>query len=165
MSNHSRSKSSLTRVEADFYSGSGQYVGHWGGDNEAEWGAMFLSISQSFIFQMSGIPMFGADTCGFAKDSTEELCARWMELSAFFPFFRSASNTPNPCCQLTSATQEPLRQRQTTPGSVCLANCGRSQSSRNQYSLQLAILPLHPVILCSHPRRYNNASSCMGVPR
>ena len=69
--------------------GSGQYTGHWGGDNEAKWGAMYLSISQSFIMQMSGVPAFGVDTCGFAQDTTEELCARWMELSAFFPFYRS----------------------------------------------------------------------------
>lgn len=38
-------------------SGAGQYVGHWGGDNEAKWGAMFLSISQSFIFQMGKMLM------------------------------------------------------------------------------------------------------------
>ncbi|KAK5167445.1 uncharacterized protein LTR77_007144 [Saxophila tyrrhenica] len=69
--------------------GSGQYVAHWGGDNAAEWGAMYLSISQSFIFQMVGVPVFGVDTCGFANNSTEQLCARWMELSAFFPFYRN----------------------------------------------------------------------------
>jgi alpha-glucosidase len=76
-------------VSRSTFAGSGQYSGHWGGDNEAEWGAMFLSISQAFTFQMSGVPMFGADTCGFAGDSSEELCARWMELSAFFPFYRN----------------------------------------------------------------------------
>lgn len=73
---------------ADMRLGSGQYVAHWGGDNNAEWGAMYLSISQSFIFQMAGIPLFGVDTCGFGQNTTEELCARWMELSAFFPFYR-----------------------------------------------------------------------------
>lgn len=76
-------------VSRSTFAGSGQYSGHWGGDNEAKWGAMSLSISQAFTFQMSGVPMFGADTCGFAGDSSEELCARWMELSAFFPFYRN----------------------------------------------------------------------------
>lgn len=86
--------------------GSGRYVGHWGGDNDSKWGAMYLepilldetqltkcrfpSISQALIFQMAGIPMFGTDTCGFGSsvNATEELCARWMELNAFMPFYR-----------------------------------------------------------------------------
>lgn len=75
-------------VSRSTFAGSGHYSGHWGGDNEAKWEAMFLSISQGFTFQMAGVPVFGVDTCGFAGDSNEELCARWMELSAFFPFYR-----------------------------------------------------------------------------
>ncbi|USW59324.1 Putative glycoside hydrolase family 31, galactose mutarotase-like domain superfamily [Septoria linicola] len=70
--------------------GSGQWAGHWGGDNESKWGALYLSISQALIFQMSGVPMFGTDTCGFGGPSpSEELCARWFELNAFFPFYRN----------------------------------------------------------------------------
>ncbi|KAF2214390.1 glycoside hydrolase family 31 protein [Cercospora zeae-maydis SCOH1-5] len=70
--------------------GFGQYAGHWGGDNESKWGALYLSISQAFTFQMAGVPMFGTDTCGFGgPNSNEELCARWMEVNAFFPFFRN----------------------------------------------------------------------------
>ncbi|WPA97928.1 uncharacterized protein RHO25_002539 [Cercospora beticola] len=70
--------------------GIGQYAGHWGGDNESKWGALYLSISQALIFQMAGVPMFGTDTCGFGgPDSFEELCARWTQVNAFFPFFRN----------------------------------------------------------------------------
>jgi alpha-glucosidase len=38
---------------------------------------------------MSGVPMFGADTCGFAHNTDYDLCSRWMSLSAFFPFYRN----------------------------------------------------------------------------
>ncbi|KAF2168529.1 glycoside hydrolase family 31 protein [Zasmidium cellare ATCC 36951] len=71
------------------FAGSGRTTSHWGGDNTSTWGSMFLSISQALTFMMSGIPMFGADTCGFAGNTDYDLCSRWMELSAFFPFYRN----------------------------------------------------------------------------
>lgn len=50
---------------------------------------MYFSISQALTFAIAGIPMFGADTCGFAGNADMELCTRWMELSAFFPYYRN----------------------------------------------------------------------------
>ena len=71
------------------FAGSGKYAGHWGGDNYALWAYMYFSIPQALSFSLFGIPMFGVDTCGFAGNSDYELCSRWMQLSAFFPFYRN----------------------------------------------------------------------------
>ncbi|EME46003.1 glycoside hydrolase family 31 protein [Dothistroma septosporum NZE10] len=71
------------------FAGSGKVTSHWGGDNTSTFGSMFLSISQALTFMMSAVPMFGADTCGFAGNTDFDLCSRWMELSAFFPFYRN----------------------------------------------------------------------------
>lgn len=69
--------------------GSGNYSGHWGGDNYSKFAYMFFSIPQALSFSLFGIPMFGVDTCGFSGNADEELCNRWMQLSAFFPFYRN----------------------------------------------------------------------------
>jgi len=71
------------------FAGTGKWAGHWGGDNTSLFAYMYFSISQALNFALFGIPMFGVDTCGFNGNSDEELCNRWMQLSAFFPFYRN----------------------------------------------------------------------------
>ncbi|CAF1156940.1 unnamed protein product [Adineta steineri] len=72
--------------------GSGQWSSHWFGDNQATWNEMKRSIILMIEFNWFGIPFNGADICGFEQIPTEELCIRWMQLGAFYPFSRSHSS-------------------------------------------------------------------------
>ncbi|KAK8245922.1 glycosyl hydrolases family 31-domain-containing protein [Phyllosticta capitalensis] len=71
------------------FAGSGRHAGHWGGDNYSRFAYMYFGIPQALTFALYGIPMFGTDTCGFNGNSDLDLCARWMELNAFMPFYRN----------------------------------------------------------------------------
>ena len=81
--------------------GTGRYAAHWTGDNFASWDFFQFAVSELLPFQLFGIPFVGHDLCGFAGNTTAELCTRWMQMGAWIPFSRNHNSN-------VSIDQEPF---------------------------------------------------------
>ena len=69
--------------------GTGNYAFHWLGDNFSKNDYIKYSISGIFNYNIFGIPLTGADICGFNNNADDKLCARWYNVGAFYPFSRN----------------------------------------------------------------------------
>ncbi|OWF43597.1 Maltase-glucoamylase, intestinal [Mizuhopecten yessoensis] len=74
-------------VTRSSFPGTSQYSAHWLGDNQSQWRQLPWSIvgthSHYICFEI------GADICGFYFETNYELCLRWMQVGAFYPFSRN----------------------------------------------------------------------------
>ncbi|GAB6030873.1 hypothetical protein CHUAL_007707 [Chamberlinius hualienensis] len=69
--------------------GTNQYAHHWTGDNASLFEQLRMSIIAIMEYNIFGVPFVGADICGYGLNAFEELCIRWMQLGAFYPFSRN----------------------------------------------------------------------------
>lgn len=79
-------------VTRSAYAGIQRYSCVWTGDNHSWWEHMATAMPMHMNIGMSGVPFVGADVGGFQENASPELFARWMQLAAFTPLFRSHSN-------------------------------------------------------------------------
>ena len=108
------------------FAGAGTRVGKWLGDNFSQWDHYKQSIAG--VLNMAGVfhvSMVGADICGYAENTTETLCARWVTLGAFYPFMRNVSVSA-PVQYHPKADAELPRSTTQTPRSAKSSTAGRS---------------------------------------
>lgn len=110
-------------ISRSTFAGHGRYAGHWTGDVGSSWEQLSSSVPEVLLFNLLGVPLVGADICGFQGDTSEELCVRWTQLGAFYPFMRNHNN-------LHSLPQEPYR-----------FGDAAQRAMRTAFALRYALLP------------------------
>jgi len=76
-------------IERSSYAGLGKFGSQWLGDNYSKVEYMGYSVTGTMAHNIAGIPLVGADICGFIGNVNAELCARWYTMGAFYPFSRN----------------------------------------------------------------------------
>src|SRR5690606_20452704 len=66
-----------------------RYGGTWSGDVETSWRGLRASLAFTLGLGLCGVPYSGPDIGGFTGYPSAELYARWFQLGAYLPFFRT----------------------------------------------------------------------------
>ncbi|XP_075760227.1 lysosomal alpha-glucosidase isoform X3 [Pelodiscus sinensis] len=100
-------------ISRSTFAGHGRFAGHWTGDIHSNWEQLYYSVPAVLLFNLYGVPLVGADVCGFLGDTAEELCVRWTQLGAFYPFMRNHNdhgNKPQEPYTFSPAAQAAMRK-------------------------------------------------------
>ena len=76
-------------ISRSSFAGMSKFGSRWLGDNYSKEEFMGLSVTGIMLMNMFGITMVGSDICGFNGNTNPELCARWHNVGAFYPFSRN----------------------------------------------------------------------------
>ncbi len=71
------------------WAGVQRYATSWTADNQSTWASYRLTIPLVMGLGLSGLAFTGPDTGGFIGTCDGELFTRWVQMSAFMPFFRA----------------------------------------------------------------------------
>ncbi|EOA94723.1 Lysosomal alpha-glucosidase, partial [Anas platyrhynchos] len=58
-------------ISRSTFAGHGRYAGHWTGDVKSNWEQLSYSVPEVLLFNLFGVPLVGADICGFLGDTSE----------------------------------------------------------------------------------------------
>jgi alpha-glucosidase len=78
------------------WAGVQRYAMSWTGDNESNWGSMWLTMPMLMNLGLCGLAHTGPDTGGFAGFATGELFTRWLQMGVFLPFLRAHTHLHSP---------------------------------------------------------------------
>jgi len=118
-------------IERSSFAGLGKFGSRWLGDNFSQYNYMGFSVTGVMMHNIIGIPLAGSDICGFIGDTLPELCVRWYQVGAFYPFSRNHNN-------LNQIPQEPYVFDNYTEGVVPYTDM-----IRNAMQTKLALVPYY----------------------
>ncbi len=78
------------------WAGVQRYATSWTADNQSTWESYRLTIPLVLGLGLSGLAFTGSDTGGFIGTCDGELFTRWIQMSAFMPFFRAHTEINSP---------------------------------------------------------------------
>ncbi|MBW2734069.1 MAG: DUF5110 domain-containing protein, partial [Deltaproteobacteria bacterium] len=78
------------------FAGIQRHAAVWTGDTPSSWEHLAMAPATLMNMGLSGVAFVGSDVGGFSGDPGGELYARWIQLGALSPFFRTHVATDNP---------------------------------------------------------------------